>query len=103
MGTPIVALDEPTVGLDADGIRDLLGVVRSLARRGVGVVLVTHDAEVFEDVATTAYVLCAGSVVLQGPAGDVLSNVGALEACGLAASQAHMAMCLLDNPGDGVS
>ena len=45
MGTPFVALDEPTVGLDADGLRDLGALVRDLRGRGAGVIIVSHDVE----------------------------------------------------------
>ena len=45
MGTPFVALDEPTVGLDADGMADLRSLVHDLRGRGAGVVIVSHDVE----------------------------------------------------------
>ena len=45
METPFVALDEPTVGLDADGLRDLRELVSGLRSSGVGVVIVSHDVE----------------------------------------------------------
>jgi energy-coupling factor transporter ATP-binding protein EcfA2 len=40
----VLALDEPTVGLDRHGIERLGQVVGQAAARGTGVVLVTHDA-----------------------------------------------------------
>ncbi|MBS5451272.1 MAG: ATP-binding cassette domain-containing protein [Coriobacteriia bacterium] len=45
METPFVALDEPTIGLDADGLRDLRKLVSDLRSSGTGVVIVSHDVE----------------------------------------------------------
>lgn len=40
----VLALDEPTVGLDRHGVERLAQAVKEAAARGTGVVLVTHDA-----------------------------------------------------------
>ncbi|MCB5275168.1 putative HMP/thiamine import ATP-binding protein YkoD [Arthrobacter sp. SO5] len=41
----VLALDEPTVGLDRHGLARLRAAIDSAAARGAGVVLVTHDLE----------------------------------------------------------
>ncbi|MCU0522600.1 MAG: energy-coupling factor ABC transporter ATP-binding protein [Anaerolineae bacterium] len=43
LATPIVVLDEPTVGLDGRGLGQLLAWVAELREQGVTIVLVTHD------------------------------------------------------------
>jgi heme ABC exporter ATP-binding subunit CcmA len=48
----LLLLDEPTTGLDLDGVETLLAVVKEEAARGCVVVLVTHDAVVAERAAT---------------------------------------------------
>lgn len=68
METPFVVLDEPTVGLDARGVRDLARVVGGLAAEGVGVLVVTHDVARVAPFATRVMVLDAGRVVWEGPA-----------------------------------
>jgi energy-coupling factor transporter ATP-binding protein EcfA2 len=40
----VLALDEPTVGLDRHGVERMAQAVKEAAARGTGVVLVTHDA-----------------------------------------------------------
>lgn len=40
----VLALDEPTIGLDRPGVERLDHAVRQAAARGIGVVFVTHDA-----------------------------------------------------------
>lgn len=47
----LLLLDEPTTGLDAEGIERLLGAVVEEAARGCIVVLVTHDTTVSDRVA----------------------------------------------------
>jgi heme exporter protein A len=48
----LVLLDEPTTGLDPDGVERLLVVIAEEAARGCVVVLVTHDAAVAERIAS---------------------------------------------------
>ena len=46
----VLLLDEPTAGLDGEGVRSLVGVIAAEAARGAIVVLVTHDSAVAERV-----------------------------------------------------
>ncbi len=41
----LLLLDEPSTGLDAQGVEVLVGVVREEARRGCTIVVITHDAK----------------------------------------------------------
>jgi energy-coupling factor transport system ATP-binding protein len=69
---PIVALDEPTRGLDYGAKRRLVSVLRDLAARGRAVVLATHDVELAAQVADRVVVLADGEVVADGPVADVV-------------------------------
>jgi energy-coupling factor transporter ATP-binding protein EcfA2 len=44
METPVIVLDEPTLGLDAGRKRDLAAILRGYAEEGRGVLVSTHDA-----------------------------------------------------------
>jgi heme exporter protein A len=48
----LLLLDEPTTGLDLEGVERLLVVVKEEAARGTIVIFVTHDSVVAERVAT---------------------------------------------------
>ena len=48
----LLLLDEPTAGLDAEGLRRLVAILREEAARGAIVVLVTHDPWLVDEVAT---------------------------------------------------
>lgn len=67
MRTPFVAFDEPTVGLDARGVRDFRTLVGELRRTGRGVVIVSHDVARMRDLVDRALVL--GADAASGHAG----------------------------------
>ncbi len=70
----LVALDEPTRGLDYAAKAALAAIVRDLAAQGCGVLLATHDVEFVAQVADEVVVLAGGEVVSCGPTARVLSE-----------------------------
>jgi ABC-2 type transport system ATP-binding protein len=72
----VVFLDEPTLGLDPAGQRQVLGIVREIAsRRGATVVLSTHTLPEVEEVCTTVLILDRGRVVVAGSVSEVMRAV----------------------------
>jgi ribose transport system ATP-binding protein len=70
LGSQVLILDEPTAPLGREEIMRLFGVLRTIAARGAGIVIITHHlAEVF---AVSDMVTCLreGEVVLQTPTKD---------------------------------
>jgi energy-coupling factor transport system ATP-binding protein len=70
----LVALDEPTRGMDRarkDGLVELIG---QLAERGAGVVVATHDVEFAAAFAERVVLLGDGVPIADGPAPEVLSG-----------------------------
>ncbi len=75
--TPVVLLDEPTVGLDPIHRDDMLALVRSLVReRGQTVVLVDHQADAIEGVIDRALVLGGGRARMIGPPSELAARLG---------------------------
>lgn len=74
METPVVALDEPTTGLDARGVALVKGIIADLVAEGRSVVGISHDmrfvAETFKRVA----VLDDGRVTLEGSPSEVFAE-----------------------------
>jgi energy-coupling factor transport system ATP-binding protein len=70
----LVALDEPTRGMDRARKGDLVDLTRQLASRGAGVVVATHDVEFAAAFAERVVLLGDGVVIADGPAADVLSG-----------------------------
>jgi energy-coupling factor transport system ATP-binding protein len=81
--TPVLALDEPTVGLDRGLAERLMDIVSERHRQGVTVVMITHDLKWVARYAQRVAVLCDGRLVIQGTPHQVLTDPERLAACGL--------------------
>lgn len=72
-GHRFLLLDEPTTGLDLHHQQALFQSVRTLANRGVGVLLVVHDLNLAARHADRVVVLHRGRAVVCGSPGDVFT------------------------------
>ena len=70
----LVALDEPTRGMDRARKGDLVAMIAGLARRGAGVLVATHDVEFAATFAERVVLLGPGRVVADGPVEEILSG-----------------------------
>jgi len=70
-GAPALLLDEPAAGMSPAQRRHLVGVLRSLADRGLGVLIVEHDMGLVGRVADRVTVLSEGRVLASGAPADV--------------------------------
>jgi energy-coupling factor transporter ATP-binding protein EcfA2 len=74
-GTPIVlALDEPTRGMDREAKAELARDLRRRADRGQAVIVATHDPEFAASCARRAVLLADGRVIADGPAAELLAG-----------------------------
>jgi branched-chain amino acid transport system ATP-binding protein len=67
----LLMLDEPSLGLAPLIVRDIFRTVAELRRTGVSILLVEQNARAALELADYGYVLENGSVVLEGPAGEL--------------------------------
>ena len=70
----LVALDEPTRGMDRARKDELVALVETMAGRGAGVVVATHDVEFAAAFAERVVLLGPGVVVADGPAAEILAG-----------------------------
>lgn len=70
----VLALDEPTRGMDRAAKEALARWLRARAAEGVAVLVATHDAEFAAELATRAVLLADGRVIADGPIADILSG-----------------------------
>jgi len=70
----VVALDEPTRGMDPRRKADLAERMRALAAQGAAVIVATHDVEFAARVAGRCVLLGGGRVVADGSTTDVLAG-----------------------------
>ena len=70
----LLLLDEPSMGLAPIIVRDILGTIETLNRRGMTILLVEQNARAALQIASFGYVLETGKVVLEGPATQLLDD-----------------------------
>jgi energy-coupling factor transport system ATP-binding protein len=74
-GVPgLVALDEPTRGMDRGRKDDLVALTDKLAAGGAAVVVATHDVEFAAEFAERVVLLGEGVVIADGPSAQILSG-----------------------------
>lgn len=70
----LIILDEPTTGLDPQGIAEVRELILSLSRNsGITVFLSSHLLTEIEQTATTMAIINHGTLVVQGPVRELLS------------------------------
>jgi cobalt/nickel transport system ATP-binding protein len=75
MEPQVLVLDEPTAGLDPQGVRDLIRFVNTLPDRyGMTVIVSTHDVSIVPEIADTVYVMHQGSIVAVGSVREVFAQ-----------------------------
>ena len=74
----VVFLDEPTLGLDPAGQRQILGTVKRIAaERGAAVLLSTHLLAEVEETCSRVMILNRGRMVAEGTVADILRKAQA--------------------------
>lgn len=86
MGTPILALDEPSANLDPLARRELISL---LDRLPLTILVATHDLALVADLLPRSVLLDQGQVVADRPTRDILNDAELLGAHGLEPLSAH--------------
>ncbi len=74
MDPEVMLFDEPTSALDPEMVGEVLDVMKSLAKEGMTMVVVTHEMGFAKEVADKVIFMDGGYIVEQGTPEDVLSN-----------------------------
>ncbi len=69
-----VLLDEPFAGVDPVSVYDVIEIIHSLARRGIGVIITDHNAREILKSSDKICVIYEGKVLVNGTKDDVLKN-----------------------------
>jgi cobalt/nickel transport system ATP-binding protein len=83
MRPSVLLLDEPTAGLDPEGIEDLMQALSRLAEGGTAVVIATHDMDLAWSWASRVAVFENRAIGLAGPPETVFSDRDRLRSLGL--------------------
>jgi polar amino acid transport system ATP-binding protein len=74
MQPKVMLFDEATSALDPELAREVLDVMRELAREGMTMVVVTHEMGFAREVADRVVFMESGEIVLQGPPAELFSD-----------------------------
>ena len=76
----VLLLDEPAAGCNPVETEQLDGIIRSIVKDGVTVVLVEHDMRLVMNISDRIHVLANGKTLAEGTAAEVRSNAAVVEA-----------------------
>jgi ABC-type polar amino acid transport system ATPase subunit len=74
MDPKLMLFDEPTSALDPEMIREVLDVMRALAKSGMTMVVVTHEMGFAREVCDRIVFIDEGRIVEEGPPADFFAN-----------------------------
>jgi ABC-type multidrug transport system ATPase subunit len=75
----VLVLDEPTNGLDPQGIAEIRELIIDIARQGKTIILASHMLDEVEKVCTHAVVLQKGRIITSGKVSDILGSNDIIE------------------------
>ncbi len=101
LGNPaVLLLDEPTNGLDPVGIAEIRDLIKSLAQKGITIIIASHLLDEVEKICTHVAILKKGILLTSGPVDEVLSNEDIIE---IAASNMQQLKDCMEQMGGYVS
>ncbi|ADC87203.1 amino acid ABC transporter ATP-binding protein [Staphylococcus lugdunensis] len=74
MHPDVILFDEPTSALDPEVVNDVLKVIKSLAKEGMTMVIVTHEMSFAKDVSDKVIFMADGYVVETGKPEDIFEH-----------------------------
>jgi len=80
LGNPkVLVLDEPTNGLDPEGIAEIRELIKSLAKEGNTIIMASHLLDEVEKVCTHVAILKKGTLITTGSVDEVMINEDVVE------------------------
>ena len=83
MKPEIMVLDEPTAGLDPQGVENLTKLLKELNNEGITIIISTHEVDLVPDYAKKVFVLVDGLLIAEGTPKEIFSQPDILK-------QAHL-------------
>jgi len=96
----IIILDEPTAGQDLRHYTEIMDFLSELNRRGVTVIMITHDMHLMLEYCRRAVVFSAGCAIADAPAYEVLTDEEIIEKANLKKTSLYdlAVLCGIDDP-----
>ena len=83
MKPEIMVLDEPTAGLDPQGVANLSALLKELNEEGITIIISTHEVDLVPDYANRAFVMVDGELIAEGTPKEIFSQPNILEQANL--------------------
>jgi cobalt/nickel transport system ATP-binding protein len=83
MKPEIMVLDEPTAGLDPQGVVDLSKLLRELNDEGITIIISTHEVDLVPNYAQKVFVLVDGLLIAEGTPKEIFAKPEILEQANL--------------------
>jgi branched-chain amino acid transport system permease protein len=80
LGPALVMLDEPAAGISPALSQRLGDMIRTMHRRGVGVLLVEHDLAFLASLCQDVYVMSSGRIIAHGSVGEISDDKAVVDA-----------------------
>jgi len=74
MSPEAILFDEPTSALDPTMVSEVMAVMRSLAKSGMTMIVVTHEMDFARDVSNRVFYMDEGGIYEEGSPDDIFSN-----------------------------
>lgn len=98
LGNPeVLLLDEPTNGLDPVGIMEIRDLIKSLAQKGITIIIASHLLDEVEKICTHVAILKKGNLLTSGHVDEVLANEDIVELA--AADMEQLKKCIAEMGG----
>ena len=79
MKPEIMILDEPTAGLDPDGVEKVLNIMNQLNEEGMTLIISSHDIDMISKYADKIFVLYNGEIIESGNKNKIFSDMDLLK------------------------
>ena len=83
MQPEIMVLDEPTAGLDPQGVRDLSTLLKELNDEGITIIISTHEVDLVPNYAKRVFVLVDGLLIAEGTPKEIFAQPEILDQANL--------------------
>lgn len=70
----LLLLDEPFSGIDPITIEDIRGIIKRLARDGIGILITDHNVRETLTVTDRSYLVYEGKILLSGSSNELVNN-----------------------------